>query len=86
LKPNITAAPKKASVKPKKAACIGAKPGTAPLIVADPPTSSPLKDILDLLDSSPLEACVLLTGRMLASITTVPKGAARPQDSNPFCC
>jgi hypothetical protein len=40
--PNIFAAPKKAAVKPKKAAITGAKPVTAPLLLANPPVVSPL--------------------------------------------
>ncbi len=39
VKPKITAAPKKAAVKPKKAASTGAKPVTTPKPVANPFTS-----------------------------------------------
>ena len=77
VKPKITAAPKKAAGKPKKAASIGAKPVTTPKPVANPPPTSPLEKISDLLDSLPLQACVHLTRRLLASISSLPKGAAR---------
>jgi hypothetical protein len=74
---NTSAAPKKAAVKPQKAASTGAKPVKAPLIVANPPTTSPLEDIFDLLDSLSHDECVQLTRRVLASISSIPTGAAR---------
>jgi hypothetical protein len=77
--PKTSAAPKKAAAKRKKAASTGTKPVTVPLIVANPPTVSPLEDISDLLDSLPLDACVQLTRRLLASISPLPKGAAFPR-------
>ena len=77
-KPKITAAPKKAAVKPKKAASTGAKPVKTPKPVANPPSTS-LLEISDILNSLPLQACVQLTRRLLASISSLPKGAARPR-------
>jgi hypothetical protein len=74
----IRAAPKTASVKPKKAASNGAKPVTESLIVANPPSTSPLEDISDL-DSFLHEACVQLTRRRLTSVSSLPKGAVRPR-------
>ena len=52
LNPTITTAPKKASVKSKKASGIGAKPLTTPKPVANHPPTSPLEEISDLLDPS----------------------------------
>ena len=45
------------------------------------PTSHhfPFEGISDLLDNLPLEACVELTRRVLTSISSLPKGAARPR-------
>ena len=77
--PKNTAAHKKAAVKPKKAANAGAKTVTTPKPVANPPSTFPLEDISDLLDSLSLEACVQLTRRLLASISSLPKGADRPR-------
>ena len=74
-KPKITAAPKKAAVKLKKAASTGAKPVTTPKTVANSPSTSPLK-ISDL-ESLPLQACVQLTRRLLATISFLHQGAAR---------
>jgi hypothetical protein len=74
--PKTSAAPKKAAVTPKKAASPGAKPVKAPLIVANPPSTSPLEDISDLLDSLPHDACMQLTHRLLASISSLPTRAA----------
>jgi hypothetical protein len=78
-KPKITAALKAASVKPKKAATIGAKPLASVPPVANPhPTTSRLEGISDLIDNLPLDACVELISRLLTSIPSLPKGAARP--------
>ena len=79
VKPKITAAPKKAAVKPRKAASTDAKPFATPKPVANPAPASPLEEISDLLDSVPTEACVQLTRRLLASISSLHKGAARPR-------
>jgi hypothetical protein len=77
--PKTAPAPKKAAAKPTKAASTGARLVKAPNPVANPPSTSPLEDISDLTDSLPLEACVQLTRRLLASISSLPKGAARPR-------
>jgi hypothetical protein len=77
--PKTAPAPKKAAVKPTKVASTGAKSVMAPKTVANPPSTSPLEDISDLLDSLPLEAFVQLTRRLLASISSLPKRAARPR-------
>jgi hypothetical protein len=44
-----------------------------------PHPTSPLEGISDLLDQLPLQACVELTRRLLTSISSLPKGAARPR-------
>jgi hypothetical protein len=57
--------------------------------VANPPTPSSVEDISDLRDSLPLEACVPLTRLLLASISSLHKGSARPWSvlkANAFCC
>ena len=77
-KPKITAAPKKAAVKPQKKASTGAKPVTTPKPMANPSTSQ-LEEISDLLDSLPFQACVQLTRRLLASISSLRKGVVRPR-------
>ena len=45
--------------------------------MANPPSTSPLEDISDVLYSLPLKICVQLTRRLLASISSFRKGAAR---------
>ena len=78
--PKTAAAPKPAGGKTKKAATTSAKPVAATKTVANPqPTASPLEGISDLLDNLPLDACVELTRRLLTSISSLPKGAARPR-------
>ena len=77
--PKTTSAPKKAAVKLKKAASADAKPVATPKPIANQP--SPLEDISDLLDSLPLETCVQLTRWLLASISSLPKAAARPPEN-----
>jgi hypothetical protein len=67
----------KPAVTPKKAANTGAKPDKAPLIVANPPSTSPLEEISDLLDFLSHDECVRLTRRVVASISSLPSGAAR---------
>jgi hypothetical protein len=85
VEPKTTAAPKMATVKPKKVATTSSKPVVAIQLVANPhPTTSPLKGISDL-DNLPLEACVELTRQLLTSISSLPKGAGRPQNHNPLC-
>ena len=76
--PKTASAPKKAAVKHKKAASASAKPARTPKPVANTPSTSPLENISALLDSLPLEVCVQLTRRLLASISSLPKGAALP--------
>ena len=49
-------------------------------VVANPhPTTSPIEGISDLLDNLPLDSCVELIRRLLTSIPSLPKGAARPR-------
>jgi hypothetical protein len=75
--PKFPAAPKAASVKPKRPATAGEKSVAAAQLVADPrPTTSPLEVISDLVDNLPLEPCVLLTRRLLTSYSS-------PKSSNP---
>jgi hypothetical protein len=68
--PKTTADPKAASVKPKKAATTSAKPHH---------TTFSLEGISDLIENLSLETCVDLTRRLLTSISSLPKGAARPR-------
>ena len=42
------------------------------------PSNSTLEEISDLLDSLTFQACVQLTRRLLATISSLPKGAACP--------
>jgi hypothetical protein len=77
--PKTTPSPQKATVKPKKATSAGAKPFTARLLVVNPPYTSPLEDISDLLDSLDIEECVQLTRRLLAFISSLPEVADRPR-------
>jgi hypothetical protein len=71
--PKSTAAPKAAAVKPKRGATTDEKPVAADQLVADPhPTTSPFKGISDLVDNLPLEACVELKRRLLASMSSLP--------------
>jgi len=41
--------------------------------------TNPLKEISDLLDRLPLQACVELTRWLLTPFSSLPSGAARPQ-------
>jgi hypothetical protein len=78
--PKTIAAPSAASVQPKKVETTGAKPVAATQLVANPhPNISPLKGISDPIDNLPVEACVELTRRLLASILSLHKGAGRPR-------
>jgi hypothetical protein len=51
-----------------------AKPSTPNLVVPSHCPTSPLEEISDLLDHLPLQACVELTRRLLASISFLPTG------------
>jgi hypothetical protein len=82
--PKPTAAHKPVTVKPKKKAVASVKtaadkPTTPTLMVSTQPTTSPLKDISDLLDHLPPQARVELTRSLLTSISSLPTGAARPR-------
>ena len=79
IKPKNTAGPKNAAVKPKKASSTGAKPVTTPKPVANPAPTSPIDEISDVFDSLPNQSCVQLTRRLLASISSLPKGAPPSQ-------
>jgi len=75
-----TTAPNAAGGKPKKPATTSPKPVAANQVVANPhPTTSPIEGISDLLDNLPLDSCVELIRRLLTSIPSLPKGAARPR-------
>jgi hypothetical protein len=68
-----TAAPKQATGKTSKKAAASvktaaAKPSTPKLVVPSHCPTSPLEQISNLLDHLPLQACVELTRRLLASI------------------
>ena len=82
--PNPTAAPKRAAGESKKKATASvktaaAKPNPPNLVVPTQHSTSPLEEISDLLDHLSLSACVELTRRLLASISSLPTGAARPR-------
>jgi hypothetical protein len=82
--PKPTAAPQQATGKAsKKAAAIvktaAPKPSTPKLVVPSQSPTSTLEEISDLLDHLPLQACVELTRRLLASISSLATGAARPR-------
>ena len=81
--PKSTAVPKGTAGKNKKAAAsvktAAAKPTLPNLVVPTENSTSLLQDISDLLDHLPLPACVELTRRLLASTSSLPKGAARPR-------
>jgi hypothetical protein len=81
--PKTTAAPKLAAVKSKKKAAtsvktVAAKPTTPNLVVPNQRSTSPLKEISDLLDHLPIHACVELACQLLTSISSLPTGAAHP--------
>jgi hypothetical protein len=67
----------KPAVKPNKTANTSTKPVKAPVIVENPRLTTPLEDISDLLNSLSHEVCVQLTRRVVASISSLPTGAAR---------
>jgi len=77
-----TAALKSGSGKPKKKVTASAKtaPGKnktpSPVVPTQNPTST-LKEISDLHDHLPFEACVEMIRRLLTSISSLPTGAAR---------
>jgi hypothetical protein len=82
--PKPTAAPKRATGKANKKAATSvktaaAKPPTPKQVVPSQCPTSPLEEISDHLDHLPLQACVELTRRLLASISSLPTGAARPR-------
>jgi hypothetical protein len=82
--PKPTAAIKRATGKDSKkaAACVKtapAKPSTPNLVDPSHCPTCPLEEISDLIDHLPLQACVDLTRRLLASISSLPTGAARPR-------
>ena len=79
-----TAAPKPAAGKSKKKAAASVKTAAAKTTLSDlvVPTqnfSSPLEEISVELDHLPLPACVELTRWLLTSISSIPKGSARPR-------
>jgi len=82
--PKPTAAPKPASGKYKKKAAAGvktaaAKSTTPNLVIPTQSSTSPHKEISDLLDHLPLQADVELIRRLLTSISSVPAGELRPR-------
>ena len=78
--PKPPAAPQRATGKSQKKAAASAKTAAAkpskPSLVI--PTS-PLEGITDFLDHLSLDECEELTRRLLTSISSLPKGAARPR-------
>ena len=79
--PKPTAAPKRAAGKSKKAAAsvktAAAKTSPPNLVIPTQSSTSPLEEILDLVDHLSLPSCAELTRRIIASIPSLPKGAAR---------
>ena len=83
-KPKSPAATKPATGKAKKKAAAsvktaGAKSTTPEMVVPNQSCTSQLKEISDLLDHLPIQACVELNSRLLTSISSLPTGAARPR-------
>ena len=82
--PKFTAAPKQTAGKSKKKDAASVKTATAKstlpnLVVPTQNSTSPLEEISDPLDHLRLPACVELTRRLLASISSLPTEAARPR-------
>jgi hypothetical protein len=82
--PKRSAAPKRATSKANKKAATSVKTAAAKtsppkLVVPSLCSIFPLQEISDLLDNLPLKACVELTRRLLASISSLAIGAARPR-------
>ena len=80
--PKSTVAPNKAAGKSKKKPAASAKHATDKttppnLVVLTQTSTSSLEDISDLLEHRPHSECVELTRRILASISSIPPGAAR---------
>ena len=80
--PKPPAAPQRAPGKSQKKAAASAKtaaakPTTPSLVVPTQNPTSPLEDIVDLLDHLSHHECVELTRRLLTSVSSLPKGAAR---------
>jgi hypothetical protein len=74
---------KPAAIKPKKKAAASvqsdaAEPTTPKLVVPSLICTSPLEEISDLLDHVPNQARVEMTRRLLTSVCSLPKVAARP--------
>jgi len=82
--PKTTADPKLASGKSQKKAASSVKTAAAKtihpnLVVQNQRSTSPLKEISDLLDHLTLHACVEVNRRLLTSISSHPTGAAHPR-------
>jgi hypothetical protein len=60
---------------------MAAKPTIPNLVVFTQISTSPLDEISDHFDHLPLQACVKLIRLLLMSISSLPRGAARPQDA-----
>ena len=80
--PKPPAAPQRAPGKSQKKAAASAKtaaakPSKPSLVVPTQNPTSPLEDIIDLFDHLSNHECVELTRRLLTSISSLPKGAAR---------
>jgi hypothetical protein len=79
--PKSTAGPRPAAGKHKKKAATSVK--TAAVKPTNPnqvvPTQTSTLEEMSDLDRLPLQACVELTRRLLASVTSLPTGAARPR-------
>jgi hypothetical protein len=81
--PKTLATSKPAAGKSKKTSAASDKTAAAKfttpnLVVPNQRSTSPLV-ISDIIDNLPLDACVQLTRRLLTSISSLPKGVARPR-------
>ena len=77
--PKSRAAPKRTTGKSKSVKIAAAKTSLPNLVVPTQYSTSPLKEIYDLFDHLLLSACLELTRRLLATISSLPAGAARPR-------
>ena len=82
--PKPTAAAQPAAGKSKKKLVESVKTATTKptnpvLVVPNRSPTNPLEEISDLLNRLPLQACVLLTRRLLTSYSSYPLGTLRPR-------
>jgi hypothetical protein len=78
-RPEVSAAPRKSSTKQKASTTqCAAKPTLSEQLVTPPAVNpSAIEEISDLLDSLPMDACAVLTRRLLSTVPSHPSGLAR---------